>query len=144
AAGEAVHPLTQKTLAVAAKVFGTARFSAMYQRWLRRGNAVFEGPLSPVTAEALSTGRGRVESFVLPCTYRHLLPLVADTPESPKAIEPGLSRATAKGNGPPHGVNPGPQPPRPEPPPSASELAERDWRRLVEAHKAQKALQIRP
>src|SRR5262249_42642628 len=144
AAGEAVHPLTKKTLAVGAKVFGTARFSAMYQRWLRHGNAVFEGPLSPATAEALSTGRGRVESFVLPCAYRHLLPLVADTPECPEAIEPALRRANARGDGPPHVVNPGPQPPRDEPPLGAREQPDSDWRRLVEAHKAQKALEIRP
>jgi len=105
---------------------------------------VFEGPLSPVTAEALSTGRGRVESFVLSCAYRHLLPLVADTPECPEAIEPGLRRANARGNRPPHVVNPGPQPPREEPPLSALDRAERDWRRLVEADNAQKALGIRP
>jgi len=143
AAGESVHPLTQKTLAVGAKVFGTARFSAMYQRWLRHGNAVFEGSLSPVTAEALSTGRSRVESYVLPFSYRHLLPLVANTPECPEAIEPGLRRANARGNSPPHVVNPGPHPLRDEPPLSALEQADSDWRRLVEAHNAQKALEIR-
>jgi len=32
---------------------------------------------------------------------------------------------------------------RADPPLSAPEQAERDWRRLVEAHKAQKALEIR-
>jgi hypothetical protein len=48
----------------------------MYQRWLKHGNAVFEGPSSPAISEALSTGRGRVESVFLPRLYRHLAPLV--------------------------------------------------------------------
>jgi hypothetical protein len=39
-----------------------------------RGNIVFEGLSSPVIAEALNTGAGRVESLVLPHTYRHLTP----------------------------------------------------------------------
>ena len=30
-------------------------------RWLRHGNSVFEGPSSPAIAEALASGRGRVE-----------------------------------------------------------------------------------
>lgn len=49
-------------------VFGTPRFSVLYQRWLKHGDAVFEGQSSPVIAEALNTGAGRVESLVLPHT----------------------------------------------------------------------------
>jgi hypothetical protein len=105
---------------------------------------VFEGRSSATLAEALNSGRGRVESFVLPRAYRHLLPLVAETPQCPEPIEQGLRRANTRGNGPPHVLNPGPQPPREEPSLSASEQAERDWRRLVEWHKTQKALEIRP
>lgn len=62
-------------------MFGALRFTEMYGRWLKRGNAAFEGPSSPVLAEALDTGAGRVESFVLPHSYRHLSPVV-DRPRS--------------------------------------------------------------
>jgi hypothetical protein len=73
---EPVHPQDQRFLDVGARVFDTARFSALYQQWLKRGAAVFEGRSSPVIAEALNTGAGRVESLVLPHTYRHLSPLL--------------------------------------------------------------------
>jgi hypothetical protein len=62
----------------------------MYQRWLKHGNTVFEGPSSPVIAEALSAGRGAVESVVLAHAYRHLAPLVADTSSRPEPTEKGL------------------------------------------------------
>ena len=66
---ESVHPQTQAFLTVGARVFGAPRFTEMYRRWLKHGNAVFEGPSSPVIAEALNTGAGRVESFVLPHSF---------------------------------------------------------------------------
>ncbi|MPY88621.1 MAG: hypothetical protein GEU99_11925 [Luteitalea sp.] len=59
----------------------TPRFDALYSRWLRQGDAVFERPSSRIIAEALGDGRGRVESVVLPHSYRHLSPLV-DQPVS--------------------------------------------------------------
>jgi hypothetical protein len=68
-----VHPQTDGFLRTGAKVFGTTRFNEMYRRWLKQGNAVFEGPSSPVIADALRVGRGRVESalpvfsVVAPC-----------------------------------------------------------------------------
>jgi hypothetical protein len=114
------------------------RFTAMYRRWLRHGNAVFEGPSSPATA-ALSGGQGRVESLVLPCAYRHLSPLVAETPARPRSIDEGLSSGNRRGNRPQHVLNARPQPPGEEAPLSIREQQERDWRRLVEAHNAQKA-----
>ena len=54
----------------------TPRFDALYSRWLRQGDVVFEGPSSSVIAEALGNGGGRVESVVLRHSYRHLSPLV--------------------------------------------------------------------
>jgi hypothetical protein len=56
--------------------FLQTRFDALYSRWLRQGDAVFEAPSSSIIAEALGDGRGRVESAVLPHSYRHLSPLV--------------------------------------------------------------------
>ena len=55
-----VHPQTAGFLGTGAKVFGTPRFTEMYRRWLKQGNAVFEGPSSSVIADALRDGRGRV------------------------------------------------------------------------------------
>jgi hypothetical protein len=69
----------------------TSRFDALYSRWLRQGDAVFEGPSSSIIAEALSNGHGRVESVVLPHSYRHLSPLVdqsASVPDDPHVDGP--------------------------------------------------------
>jgi len=94
---EPVHPQTQALLNVGGRVFGARRFTDMYQRWLKYGNAVFEGPSSPAIAEALSTGTGRVESFVLPHTYRHLSPLV-DPRSRTEHVEKGVEKGAARGD----------------------------------------------
>jgi hypothetical protein len=139
-----MHPTTRQTLDVAAKAFGAPRFVAMYQRWLRHGNAVFEGPSSPAIAQALSKGRGRVESVVLPHAYRHLFPLVTETPASPVSMDQGLRRGSKEGSNAPRVLNALPQPPREEASLSIREQQERDWRRLVEWQNAQKAQEFRP
>jgi hypothetical protein len=139
-----VHPQTQGFLNVGAKVFGAPRFTEMYRRWLKQGNVVFEGPSSPVIAEALNTGRGRVESVVLPHSYRHLSTLVNETPAPPQPIEKGLRRGNTGGNTAPHALNPRPQPPRVEPALTISEQLDRDWHRLNECYKAQKTLGVTP
>jgi hypothetical protein len=95
---EAMHPQDQRFLDVGARVFGTPRFTALYQRWLKRGNVVFEGPSSPVIAEALNTGAGRVESFVLPHTYRHLSPLVDHRHSRAENVEMGVEKGAARGD----------------------------------------------
>jgi hypothetical protein len=98
ARGEPMHPMTQGFLSKGHKAFAAARFTAMYHRWLNHGNAVFAGPSSPAIAEALNTGRGRVESVVLPRAYRHLSPLVADTPSRPEPTDKGLRRGPTGGD----------------------------------------------
>jgi len=142
ARGEPMHPLTQGFLRKGYEVFGTPRFTAMYQRWLKHGKAVFEGPSSPAIAEALNTGRGRVESVVLRHVYRHLSPLVADTPSRPDLVDEGLRRGPRGGPQPSHAVNPRPQPPREEPALNISEQLEREWRERMEIYKAQKAQRV--
>jgi hypothetical protein len=111
ARGEPMHPLNQGFLRKGHEVFAAARFSAMYHRWLRHRDVVFAGPSSPAIAEALNSGRGRVESVVLPHLYRHLAPLVADTPSRPEPTPKGLRRGPTRGNTRRHAVNPRPQPP---------------------------------
>jgi hypothetical protein len=81
-----VDPQTQRFLDVASKAFGTARFNQTYRRWLKVGNAVFEGS-PPSIAEALTDGRGRVEAVVLPHSYRHLIPLISEAPASLHTVE---------------------------------------------------------
>jgi hypothetical protein len=112
ARGEPMHPQTQGFLAKGHEVFSTPRFTAMYQRWLKHGNVIFEGPSSPAIAEALKTGRGHVESVVLRHVYRHLSPLVADTPPRPEPMDKGLRRGLRGGPQRSHAVNPRPQPPQ--------------------------------
>jgi hypothetical protein len=139
-----VHPQTQGLLDVGAKVFGTARFTEMHRCWLKHGNAVFEGLSSPVIAEALRDRRGRVESVVLPYSYRHLSPLVSEAPARPQPVEKGLRRGNAGGNTRPHALNPRPQPPRVESPLTISEQLDHDWHRLNEWYKAQKPQGVPP
>jgi len=144
ARGEPMHPLNQGFLRKGHEVFAAARFTAMYHRWLKHGNAVFAGPSSPAIAEALNSGRGRVESVVLPHSYRHLAPLVAETPARPELVDKGLRRGPRGGPLRSHAVNPRPQPPAEEPQLSVREQCERDWHRLNEYYKAQKAQGVKP
>ena len=116
----------------------------MYHRWLKHRDAVFTGPSSPAITEALSSGRGRVESVVLPHLYRHLAPLVADTPARPEPVSRGLRRGPRGENTARHTIDPRPQPPPEEPPLSVREQCERDWHRLNEYYKAQKAQGVKP
>ena len=92
AAEGSVHPLTRGLIEKGTQLFGTPRFTQMYRRWLKQGDAVFEGPSSPAIAEALNTGSGTVECVVLPHVYRHLSPLVARDHETPVRVEKGARR----------------------------------------------------
>jgi hypothetical protein len=139
ARGEPMHPLNQGFLRKGHEVFAAARFTAMYHSWLKHRDAVFAGPSSHAITEALNSGRGRVESVVLPHVYRHLAPLVADTPARPEPVNRGLRRGPTGENTPRHAINPRPQLPREEPQLSVREQCERDWHRLNEYYKAQKA-----
>jgi hypothetical protein len=139
ARGEPMHPLNQGLLRKGHEVFAAAPFTAMYHRWLKHRDAVFAGPSSPAIAEALNSGRGRVESVVLPHLYRHLAPLVADTAARPEPVNRGLRRGPTGKNTLRHAINPRPQPPPEEPQLSVREQWERDCHRLNGYYKAQKA-----
>ncbi|MCA1586255.1 MAG: hypothetical protein LC791_16280 [Acidobacteria bacterium] len=95
---EPVHPQDQRFVDVGGNVFGTPRFTALYERWLKRGDAVFDGRSSPIIAEALNTGAGRVESFVLPHSYRHLSPLVDQRRSRGADAEKGVEKGAARGD----------------------------------------------
>jgi hypothetical protein len=98
--------------------FSTPRYSELYRRWLTDGDDVFEGVSSTSVAEALARGTARIETRVLPRSYRHLSPLAAVRHSSPEGVEEG-DRAVAQ-----------PQPPPPNSVTVADELT-RDWYRLV-------------
>ena len=51
-------------------------YQVLYRRWLTEGEAALEVVSSEATADAIERGSGRVESYVLPFSYRHLTPLV--------------------------------------------------------------------
>jgi hypothetical protein len=115
AISQGVHAQTQAFLDRAAQVFNTSRFTLLYRRWLKQGDAAFEAVSSPVFAEALAGGVGRVECLVLPHTYRHLSPLAKLVHLAPTGVEendrggehgplglksaasPGTTRPTASG-----------------------------------------------
>ena len=75
-------------------LFGTPRFTQMYRRWLKQGDAVFEGPSSLAIAEALNAGSGTVECVVLTHVYRHLSPWWL---RLRKMLRRGLRRGNAGG-----------------------------------------------
>ena len=69
--------------------FDTPRFRQLYRRWLTDGDSVFETASSPVIAEALERGTGRIESHVMVLSYKHLSPLASLFRSSRKGVEGG-------------------------------------------------------
>lgn len=69
-------PQTDDVFRAGHQRFGTPRFDDLYRRWITHGDEVFTGPSSAAITEALESGAGRVESFVLPHSYRHLSPFL--------------------------------------------------------------------
>jgi hypothetical protein len=60
----------------AAAVFSAPRFRVLYRTWLRSGDTALDAAASPVLADAMRRGTGRIETEVLPHDYQFLLPLV--------------------------------------------------------------------
>jgi hypothetical protein len=60
----------------AARAFAAPRYRALYRAWLKRGKSVLDATLSPVLADHVTSGTGRMECHVLPHSYARLLPLV--------------------------------------------------------------------
>jgi hypothetical protein len=56
--------------------FRAARYQVLYRRWLRVGEAAFEGRSSCAIGDAIARGASVVETVVLPHQYRHLMPLL--------------------------------------------------------------------
>jgi hypothetical protein len=73
---------TDQRFARARRAFGTARYELLYRRWLADGDRVFSLVSSPVISSAIERGTGRIESQILPFSYRHLAPLVTASSSS--------------------------------------------------------------
>jgi hypothetical protein len=58
------------------RAFAAPRYELLYRRWVTDGDSVFELVSSTAIADALERGTGRIESQILPFSYRHLTPLV--------------------------------------------------------------------
>jgi hypothetical protein len=78
--------------------FSTPRFEDLYRRWIRDGDEAFHSPSSVAIREALESGAGRVESFVLPHSYRHLSPLVGQSPSNADDVEKGVEKGAHGGD----------------------------------------------
>jgi len=56
--------------------FASPRYRTLYRSWLREGAKAIDGTVSPVLADAIQRGTGRLECDVLGHPYLHLSPLV--------------------------------------------------------------------
>lgn len=77
--------------------FGTPRFDDLYRRWIKQGDESFNSASSTAITEALESGAGHVESFVLPHSYRHLSPLVGQARPTGEEVEKGVEERAARG-----------------------------------------------
>ena len=59
-------PSTDVRFDRAARAFGAPRFRALFRAWLEHGEPVLDATVSPVLADAIGRGSGRLESHVLP------------------------------------------------------------------------------
>lgn len=74
--------------------FGRPRYGVLHRRWRSDGDAVFNIVSATEITDALARGAGRVESVVLPFSYRHLAPLVDLDRSASSQVEKGHEAAT--------------------------------------------------
>jgi len=82
-------------------VYGGARFTHLYRRWLTDERAALT-PVSPTIQAALASGRAAIECVVLPHAYEHLSPLVDRHPSRRRRN----TTDAEEGDEAPHGINP--------------------------------------
>lgn len=69
--------------------FAAPRFQVLYKRWLSEGDSALDLVSSTATADAIKNGAGRIETHVLPFSYRHLSLLVGKALPAMKGAEKG-------------------------------------------------------
>jgi hypothetical protein len=109
----------------------TSRSAAVIGQELEPRNTTTIDSSSPAFTQALNLGPGRVEAVELRHSYRHLFPLVAETPARPQPMETGLRRGPARRPATSRVLNPRPQPPSESPTPTLQEQMDLDWGRLA-------------
>lgn len=80
------------------KRFSTPRFDDLYRRWIKHGEEAFSSPSSAAITDTLESGAGRVESFVLPDSYRHLSSLVGQSRSPDEEVEKGVEKRAHRGD----------------------------------------------
>jgi hypothetical protein len=78
--------------------FSAPRFEDLYRRWIKHGDEAFIKPSTTAIAEALESGAGRVESLVLPHSYRHLSPLVGQSRSTDEKVGKGVEKRAHRGD----------------------------------------------
>lgn len=76
AGSSALAAVEADRFAQARSAFSGPRFRALYRAWLTGGRGVLDATVSPVLADAVRRGTGRIECHVLPRGYLHLSSLV--------------------------------------------------------------------
>lgn len=66
AGDRSLRSATEARLDTGAHAFAGPRYTHLYRRWLKHGDAAFKAVASVVTAEALTAGTGRKECLILP------------------------------------------------------------------------------
>ena len=75
--------------------FGESRFQLLYRRWLTDGESALQIVASPAVGDAIKTGKGTIDSLVLPYRYQHLSLLVTDRVRPVIGAEEGEMAATS-------------------------------------------------
>jgi hypothetical protein len=69
--------------------FAAPRFQVLYKRWISEGDSALDVVPSAATADAIKSGVGRIETRVLPFSYRHLSLLVGKAQPTTRGAEKG-------------------------------------------------------
>jgi hypothetical protein len=117
----------------------TSRSVVVVGQEMGHRNTATIGSSLPVFTEALNLGPGRVEAVELRHSYRHLFPVIAETPARPQPMDTGLRRGPARGPATSRVLNPRPQPPSESPALTLQEQMDLEWRRLARVQNVQRA-----
>jgi hypothetical protein len=93
-----VDEQAQATFRAGLERFTAPRYEDLYRAWISLGDEAFRSPSCPAITEALESGAGRVESFVLPHSYRHLSPLDGRSRTAREPVEEGVEKGDLGGD----------------------------------------------
>lgn len=74
--GEASAMRLDPRFDTARRAFASEQFRTLYEAWRRVGERALDVVDSPLLSDAVARGSGRLDTYVLPHAYLHLLPLV--------------------------------------------------------------------